>query len=250
MAAAKRARGSRKEPLQKGSAPSSIAAFAASGEPAVAESVATLLLVERALKQGGLDVGGLGALLNRPDSVVILQAEARDFASSALRLLEGGAILSGCAQTLDVSYMRPDGHVRFSSEADIGWRIVTMLREGKGDDPESEDERVLRARIANVARVGHPLLVLAETAVLPPLLSMVADRVLQAGRLDHPIIAGTAARVGGYSDAEIEAAFAPPSFDPAHLSLADLSVAIRPGRRCCACSTDWPQPRPGRTPQR
>lgn len=229
MAAVKRARGSRKEASQKGAAPSSISAFAVSDEPAVAESVATLLLIERALKQGGLDVGGLGALLGRPDPVVILQAEARGFASSALRLLEGAAILPGRAQTVDVSYMRPDGHVRFSNEADIGWRIVTMLREAEGDDPEGEDERVLRARIANVARAGHPLLVLAETAALPPLLAMVADRVLQAGRLDHQIIAGTAARVGRHGPAAVEAAFSAHPFDPMHLSLADLSVAIRPG---------------------
>lgn len=229
MAAVKRARGSRKETSHKGSAPSSIAALAVCDEPAVAESIATLLLVERALKQSGLDVGGLGALLGRPDPVVILQAEARGFASSALRLLEGAAILPGRAQTVDVSYMRPDGHVRFSNEADIGWRIVTMLREADGDDPEGEDERVLRARIANVARAGHPLLVLAETTALPPLLSMVSDRVLQAGRLDHQIIAGTAARVGRHGPTAVEAAFSAHPFDPMHLSLADLSVAIRPG---------------------
>ncbi|WP_370192572.1 MULTISPECIES: AAA family ATPase [Aurantimonas] len=225
MAGGKQQRRSRKRP----SVAPSLAPAAASGAHAIAESVATLLMIEQGLRQSGIDVGTLGDLLDIETSVVILRADTRGFVDSAKRLLEAGAVLPGRAQTVEIEYIRPVGHVRFTDAADIRWRIVSMLCESDNAGQESEDEAVLRDRMAHTARAGHPLLVIAETDRIPSLLTLAADRVLDAGRLDAPIIARTAALITGHDEADVQSAIAAASLDPARLSLGDLSLAIRPG---------------------
>ena len=224
MAGGKQRRSRKRSP-----AAPSLATAAASGAHAIAESVATLLMIEQGLRQSGIDVGILGDLLDLETSVVIIRAEARGFADSAKRLLEAGAILPGRAQTVDLEHIRPVGHIRFTDAADVRWRIVSMLCETDNADQESEDEMILRVRVAHTARAGHPLLVIAETDRIPPLLTLAADRVLDAGRLDAPIIARTAVLIAGHDDAHVQSAIAAASLDPARLSIGDLSLAIRPG---------------------
>ena len=225
MAGGKQQRRSRKRPPV---APS-LATAAASGAHAIAESVATLLMIEQGLLQSGMDIGILVDLLDLETSVVIIRAEARGFADSAKRLLDEGAILPGRAQTVDLEHIRPVGHIRFTDAADVRWRVVSMLCETDNGDQESEDETVLRVRVAHTARAGHPLLVIAETDRIPPLLTLAADRVLDAGRLDASIIARTAALIARHDDAHVQSAIAAASLDPARLSMGDLSLAIRPG---------------------
>ncbi|GGD34831.1 AAA family ATPase [Aureimonas glaciei] len=229
MAAPKQSGKLRKRQLDAGSGASALEIHYAIGEHPVAESVATLLLVEKALQQSGMVIGDLAARFDRPGSVVVLRAEVAGFAASALRLLEDGSILPGRTQTLDVGYVRPGGHVRFADDLDIRWRIVSMLCEPDGDDPEGESDSVLRTRIANVTRAGYPLLVIAEKMAIPALLSLAADQVLDAGALDVDMIAETAASITGDDQACIRSALVTASFDPAHLSVDDLSVAIRFG---------------------
>ena len=163
----------------------SLATAAASGAHAIAESVATLLMVERGLRQSGIDVGTLGDLLDLETSVVIIRADTRGFVDSAKRLLEAGAILPGRAQTVEIEYIRPVGHVRFTDAADIRWRIVSMLCETDNAGQESEDETVLRDRIAHTARAGHPLLLIAETDRIPPLLTL-ERRTLNQTHIPRP----------------------------------------------------------------
>ncbi|MCD1642595.1 AAA family ATPase [Aurantimonas coralicida] len=224
MAGGKQQRRSRKQV----STTSSLATAAASGAHAIAESVATLLMIEQGLRQSGIDVGTLGDLFDIETSVVIIRADTRGFVDSAKRLLEAGAILPGRAQTVEIEYIRPVGHVRFTDAADVRWRIVSMLCESDSVGQESEDETVLRDRMAHTARAGHPLLVIAETDRIPSLLTLAADRVLDAGRLDAPIIARTAALIAGHDEADVQSAIVNASLDPARLSLGDLSLAIRP----------------------
>ncbi|GGD42361.1 AAA family ATPase [Aureimonas glaciei] len=229
MAATKQNGKLSKRQLDAGSGASALAIHYAIGEHPVAESVATLLLVEKALQQSGMATGDLAAYFDRPGSVVVLRAEVSGFAASTLRLLEEGSILPGRTQTLDVGYVRPGGHVRFADDLDIRFRIVTMLCEPDGDDPEGESDSALRTRIANVTRAGYPLLVIAEKMAIPALLSLAADQVLDAGALDVDVIAGTATRITADDPAHIHAALTRASFDPARLSVDDLSVAIRSG---------------------
>ncbi|MBB4004592.1 AAA family ATPase [Aurantimonas endophytica] len=203
---------------------------ATSGEHKVAESVATLLLIEHALRQNEMDVGHLVDRFDRPGSLVLLRARVEGFATAALRLLEAGSILPGRTQTLDVDYVKPGGYARFADDEDIRWRIVTMVAGEHDGEPDIESDAALRMRITHVARTPYPLLVIAEAPPIPSLLALAADVVLDGGSLDAHIIAETAARVVGHEHgAALRTALAAAPLDPRRLSVADLSVAIRPG---------------------
>ena len=202
---------------------------AASGEHKVAESVATLLLIEQALRRNDMDVGHLVNLFDRPGSVVLLRARVEGFAAAALRVLEAGWILPGRTQTLDVDYVKPGGYARFADDKDIRWRIVTMIAGEHDSKPDVEADALMRIHITHVARTPYPLLVIAEAPPIPSLLALAADVVLDGGSLDANIVAETAARVVGHDPDEVRSVLAAASLDTRRLSVADLSVAIRPG---------------------
>ncbi|NDV88936.1 AAA family ATPase [Aurantimonas aggregata] len=202
---------------------------ATSGEHKVAESVATLLLIEQALRRNDMDVGHLVDRFDRPGSVVLLLARVEGFAAAALRVLEAGSILPGRTQTLDVDYVKPGGYARFADDEDIRWRIVTMIAGEHDSRPDVEADPLIRIHITHVARTPYPLLVIAEAPPIPSLLALAADVVLDGGSLDADIIAETAARVVGHDPDAVRSVLAAALFDPRRLSVADLSVAIRPG---------------------
>ncbi|MCQ8782914.1 AAA family ATPase [Mangrovibrevibacter kandeliae] len=201
-----------------------------------AGNVAALLLIERALRHGGVDPAELERLCRGPGAIVAIRADVDGFAETARRLVESGAVLPGRVETVELTRIRLSTSLHFPGSEHLDWSVLTMTLDRTGlivlDARTSGGrEDAIGGHLAFAARSGHPLIVLSQPEI-PPLLRLAAHHCLDGGRLDAAIVAQTIAVVTGHALEVVEDALAPLEGDEVELALlglADLSLAVRAG---------------------
>ncbi|MEF2074885.1 AAA family ATPase [Consotaella aegiceratis] len=190
-----------------------------------ASTVATSLLIDRALARAKISRADLGEMFGTSGTIVTLEARVSGFAGVALRLLDDGLLLPGSVEASDIDSVRNWARrvLRRSDHPDF---IVATAAFDIHDTLEADG--VYRRRLGIVMRSGLPLLVTSEVSV-PTVIGLSADAMLDGGSLDADIVGATMVQVMKEDARHVRTALDEARLDLPRLDIADLAVAIRPG---------------------
>lgn len=193
-----------------------------SAPPPGAADVATLHLLGSAIGRSGSCLKASLAPLRQRCPIVSLVCPVEGFEGNLLSLLRKGTVLPGRAATSDGYGLRWRNDVSFR-ETEGARREIIVFRGKRLEDMETE---TVRRQVGIAAQCGYPILGIAEAEdALPESLRLAASLSLRPGPLTIGIVGATMDAVLGESPVEMDRLE-----DDCHLlSLADLSVAIRPG---------------------
>ena len=189
--------------------------------------VAVVLLLAQGVARTGMTLAAVLARLRPLSPILAVTAQVSGFEDKMLGLMMQGLILPRSMEISDGFQLQRRHPPRFSGSGDL--RMIVFAGARCADHDEDEAAR----KLGLAAETGLPILGLAEEkGKLPPLLEEAAALVIDCGALTPRIVAGTITAVLGEAAAETEIAC-----DCSRLGLADLALAIRPGRTAAQAIT-------------
>lgn len=196
--------------------------------PSVAH-VAVALLVSRAVGTSVPDLSALSAVLRQPGAFVLIKAPVGRFERRFGLMLEDGLILPYWTKLEDVHRSSPlsDGY----SDRRRGKARKTIKTLAGSDVPKAVERSLSRFIVDVLLERSVPVVLADETQpALPPFVSMTADIVLEAGGLDHELIAELLHICLGIAPTRSLRQMEKMALDLEGLSIDMLALAIRPGR--------------------
>ena len=196
--------------------------------PKVTE-VATALLLARAVDRSGHGLGQLLTTLKSKTAIIALSIPVRDFERNLGRLLEDGLVMPFYVSLEPVAEGRSLSGL-YQPVADSRRRKSFFCLSGaqlKGYDDEE-----LRDVVSKKILTAHkPLIICDETGrALPTRLAAVADMVVEGSGIDGSMIADVLEVCFGIPARRSLSLMTDLDFDPEHLGIDDLAIAMRPGR--------------------
>lgn len=205
-----------------------LAAIAELAEPASVPEIATVLLVARAIGETLNDMAAVLAVVARSAPFVLFKIPTARFEKSFGELLASGILLPGeCAlidgaggTSLSGEYRRIDADPR---------RKITSF---SGRELERMDRKILIRSLGEAVADEQALIIIAdETRSAPPIRAeAAADIVFECAGVDRDVLVELLQIVLGVAPRDVIALFDRRQFEPTHLGLHDLAVAIRRGR--------------------
>jgi cell division protease FtsH len=193
------------------------------------ESVATALLLARAVGQEEHLLGRLTSAMARKWPIVMAQIPVHDFVRQFGLMLEGGLVLPFYTSLSSIR-TGPTLSGRHKELADSRRRksIGTI----SGAYVRRTDEDDLRQIVSrNILTLEKPVIIADEKQEpLPPRLTAVADVMIKGDGIDASLIAEVLALCCGIPTWQSLFLMNEVGFGPVHLGIDDLAVAIRPGR--------------------
>lgn len=198
----------------------------ANGPHAAADTIATVLLVARAIATSGYTLGDIVDILRQPAPIITLTAWAGGFENAVLKLVEtSGLVPFGPYEGTEGNLLTDSGRWAYDG-GDVRRRFVHFC----GHDLHRTRGPGLRRQINRALIQACPIIAIGETpGSIPAILDVSADIALHAGGIDSSIIGDLLAvlhepKDRGRHDKAIAA------IDATRLSLHDLNLAFRPGR--------------------
>lgn len=190
--------------------------------------VAVVLLVARAIGMSLPNLGALTSALRAPAPFLLIKAPVSHFEVCFGAILEDGLILPFKAVLEDVLGGTPLSGRFQPSVKDHQRRLRTL----SGKAIESTEEKKLRRRLRNaLTDEPGPVILVDETRLaLTPVVTKTADIVLECDGFDHVMIAEILQACDGTPPSHSLMLMERMDFEPDHLSLDDIALAIRPGR--------------------
>lgn len=193
-----------------------------SAEPPPAVTVAMLLLVAQSITMSAACLDDVLEALRVASPIVTITGRVKGFEEAFLDLLGKGFILPGpVARCKGYELTRHYGF-RFSNTSEPRWRVIVF----NGDELDADAPETTQGQIGIAAESAFPILGVAESAdLLPWQLKQAAQINLICGPLNIGIIRSTISAVLGHAPKgkiSLQSCAA--------LTLADLALAIRPGR--------------------
>ncbi|WP_290775711.1 ATP-binding protein [Hoeflea sp.] len=204
-----------------------VAGFASA--PKVPE-VAAALLLSRAFEQDEHAIDRLLSIMKRKKSIVAVQVPVRDFERHFGYLLEDGSALPFHV-SLEPIAEGPTLTGRFKALADTTPR-KSFSCFGSASLKRYDDDDELRTIVSKrVLTAFKPLIICDERdQPLPARLVAVADMVISGGGIDASLIADVLAICHNIPISRTWFLMTELDFEPGHLGIDDLAIAIRPGR--------------------
>lgn len=196
--------------------------------PSVAH-VAVALLVSRAGGTSVPDLTALSDVLRQPGAFVLIKAPVGRFERRFGLMLEDGLILPYWTKLEDVHRSSPlsDGY----GDRRRGKTRKTIKTLAGSDVPKAVERSLSRFLVDVLLERSVPVVLADETQpALPPFVSMTADIVLEAGGLDHELIAELLHICLGIAPTRSLRQMEKMALDLEGLSIDMLALAIRPGR--------------------
>jgi hypothetical protein len=196
--------------------------------PSVAH-VAVTLLVARAIGTSVPDLSALSAVLRQPGAFVLIKAPVGRFERRFGLMLEDGLILPYWTKLEDVHRSSPlsDGY----GDRRRGKTRKTIKTLAGTDVPKAVERSLSRFLVDVLLERSAPVILADETKpALAPFVSMTADIVLEAGGLDHELIAELLHICLGIAPTQSLRLMEKIALDLEGLSIDALALAIRPGR--------------------
>jgi ATPase family protein associated with various cellular activities (AAA) len=199
-----------------------------SAAPKVTE-VTTALLLARAVDQSGYALGRLLAFLKSRTAIIALAIPVRDFERNFGLLLEDGLVMPFYV-SLDPIADGPTLTGRYQPLADYRRRKSFACLGSTSLEKYDDDE--LRSVISRkVLTTFKPLVICDETPrPLPARLVALADLMIEGSGIDRSMIADVLAVCVGIPTSRSLSLMTELGFDPQHLGIDDLAIAMRPGR--------------------
>ncbi|MGQ3076582.1 MULTISPECIES: AAA family ATPase [Rhizobium/Agrobacterium group] len=190
--------------------------------------VAVVLLVARAIGTSLPNIRALTSALRAPAPFVLIKAPVSHFEVCLGAMLEDGLILPFKAVLEDVLGGTPLSGRFQQSLKDHQRRLRTL----SGKAIESTEEKRLRRRLRHaLTDEPGPIILVDETRLaLTPVVTKTADIVLECDGFDHVMIAELLQACDGMPPSHSLMLMERMDFEPDHLSLDDIALAIRPGR--------------------
>tara|TARA_R110002020_G_scaffold116694_1_gene267312 strand:+ start:9259 stop:11310 length:2052 start_codon:yes stop_codon:yes gene_type:complete len=203
-----------------------IAGFASVLKPA---EVATALLLARAIGQDERVLARLAPVMANTSSIIVVQIPVHDFVRQFGLMIEQGLVLPFYV-SLSPILPGPTLSGRHKPLADSRRRRSIESMSGsfvrRADDEEFR--RIVARKLLTLAK---PVIIADEVdKPLPPRLIAVADIMIKGGGIDAKLIAEVLARCCNIPTSKSLFLMAEIGFNPHHLGIDDLAVAIRPGR--------------------
>ncbi|MDO5894048.1 ATP-binding protein [Agrobacterium sp. Azo12] len=196
--------------------------------PSVAHA-AVALLVARAVGTSVPDLTALSAVLRQPGAFVLIKAPVGRFERRFGLMLEDGLILPYWTKLEDVHRSSPlsDGY----GDRRRGKTRKTIKTLAGSDVPKAVERSLSRFLVDVLIERSVPVVLADETQpALPPFVSMTADIVLEAGGLDHELIAELLHICLGIAPKQSLQRMEKMALELEGLSIDMLALAIRPGR--------------------
>ncbi len=192
--------------------------------------VAAALLLARAIERDGHAVDRLLSIMKSRKSIVAVQVPVRDFERHFGHLLEDGLVMPFFV-SLETIAEGPSLAGRYKPLADTKPRKSFSCFSGALLKRYSDDDE-LRAIISKkVLTILKPLIICDERdRPLPARLSAVADIVITGSGIDCSLIADVLAICHDIPIGRSWFLMNELDFEPQHLGIDDLAIAIRPGR--------------------
>lgn len=190
--------------------------------------VAVVLLVARAIGTSLPNIRALTSALRAPAPFLLIKAPVSHFEVCLGAMLEDGLILPFKAVLEDVLDGTPLSGRFQSSVKDRQRRLKTL----SGKAIESTEEKKLRRRLRHaLTDEPGPIILVDETRfALTPVVTETADIVFECGGFDRAMIAELLQACDGTPPSHSLMLMERMDFEPDHLSLDDLALAIRPDR--------------------
>lgn len=196
--------------------------------PSVAH-VAVALLVARAVGSSVPDLLALSAVLRNPGAFVLIKAPVGRFERRFGLMLEDGLILPYWTKLEDVHRSSPlsDGY----GDRRRGKTRKTIKTLAGTDVPKAVERSLSRFLVDVLLERSAPVVLADEKqTALPPFVSMTADLILEAGGLDHELMAELLQTCCGIAPKQSLRQMEKMALDLDGLSIDALALAIRPGR--------------------
>ena len=196
--------------------------------PKVTE-VTMALLLTRAVDQSGHALRRLLAILRSKTAIIALSIPVRDFERNFGRLLEDGQVMPFYVSLDPIA----DGRSlsgRYQPVADSRRRKSFFCLSGAQLKTYDDDE--LRDVVSKKILTAHkPLIICDETGrALPTRLAAVADMVVTGNGIDKSLIGDVLSSCFNIPTDHPSQLMDELGFDPEHLGIDDLAIAMRPGR--------------------
>ncbi len=196
--------------------------------PPVVAHVAVALLVARAVGTSVPDLSALSAVLRQPGAFVLIKAPVGRFERRFGLMLEDGLILPYWTKLEDVHRSSPlsDGY----GDRRRGKTRKTIKTLAGSDVPKAVERSLSRFLVDVLLERSAPVILADETKpALAPFVSMTADLVLEAGGLDHELIAELLLICCGIAPTQSLRLMEKMALDLEGLSIDTLALAIRSG---------------------
>ncbi len=190
--------------------------------------VAVVLLIARATGTSLPNLAALTSALKAPAPFLLIKAPVSHFEVCLGAMLEDGLILPFKAVLEDVLGGTPLSG-RFQPSVKNHQRRLKTL---SGKAIESTEEKNLRRRLRNALTDEPGLVILVDEThlALTPVVTKTADIVLECDGFDRVMIAELLQACDGTPPGHSLILMERMDFEPDHLSLDDIALAIRPGR--------------------